>query len=79
MGCNWWVWSTKMQYLWRLWALPNDSKHNNASFWRFQRIHCICLRVAQVPGYRDLAIFVLMTDRQTDYFTAFCTCARVGW
>jgi hypothetical protein len=62
LGC---VWPTKH----RVWdapqALPNDSKHNEAGF----STDSLCLRVAQMPRSRDLAIFVLTTDRQTNCFT----------
>jgi hypothetical protein len=43
--------ANKISYLGRLWALSNDSRHNEA--------------VAQMPRSPDLAIFVLTTDRQT--------------
>jgi hypothetical protein len=41
-----------------------DLKHNEASF-STNSIDWLCLRVAQVPRSRDMAIFV-STDRQTD-------------
>jgi hypothetical protein len=58
--------ANKTPYLGRLWALPNDSKHNEAGFSTIL-IDSLYLRVAQMPRSRDLAIFVLMTDAgQTD-------------
>ena len=55
--------ANKPQYLQRSWALPNDSKHTEASFSAIftDRLH---LRVAQMPRSPDLAIFVLTTDRR---------------
>jgi hypothetical protein len=55
----------KMQFLRPSWALPNDSKHNVASFTTIST-DLLRLRVAQTPRSRDLAIFLLMTDGQTD-------------
>ena len=49
------------------WTLPNDSKHNEASFSTISTDK-LYLRVAQMPRSPDLAIFVLTTqtdDRQT--------------
>ena len=46
------------------WALPNDSKHNGASFSTISTVWSY-LRVAQIPRSQDLAIFVLI-NRQTD-------------
>jgi hypothetical protein len=46
------------------WALPNDLKHNEAGFSTIST-DSLCLRVAQKPRSRDLAIFVLRTDRHT--------------
>jgi hypothetical protein len=40
--------ANKTSYLGRLWALPNDSKHNEAGFLTIS-IDSLCLRVAQVP------------------------------
>jgi hypothetical protein len=62
--------ANKIPYLGLSRALPNDSKHNEAGFSTIL-IDLLCLRVAQVPRSRDLAIFVLttnrqQTDRQTD-------------
>jgi hypothetical protein len=68
----------KKMCLGRLWALPNDSKHNEAGFSTIST-DSLCLRVAKVPRSRDLAIFVLTTDdRQTNCFTPCCTSAHVG-
>ena len=77
--------ANKMQYLRRSWTLPNDLKHNEASFSTIST-DVLYLRVTQTPRSPDLAIFVLTTDdrqttdgRQTtdktDYFTP-CACAR---
>ena len=58
--------ANKTQYLQRSWALPNDSKHAEASFSAIftDALH---LRVAQMSRSPDLGIFVLTTDdRQTD-------------
>ena len=63
----------KMKYLWRSQTLPNDSKHNEASFSTIST-DMLYLRVAQTPRSPDLAIFVLTTDK-TDYFTP-CACAQ---
>jgi hypothetical protein len=60
--------ANKIPYLGRSWALPNDSKHNEAGFWTIST-DSLCLRVAKMPRSRDLAMFVLTTDRQTDCFT----------
>ena len=57
--------ANKMQYLRRSWTLPNDSKHNEASFSTISTDK-LYLRFAQTPRSPDLAIFVLTTDRQTD-------------
>ncbi len=65
----------KTQFLRHLWALPNDSKHDEASFMTIST-DLLHLRVAQMPRSRDLAIFVLMIDKQTDWFTPCCACAR---
>jgi hypothetical protein len=54
--------ANKIPYLGRSWALPNDSKHNEAGFSTIST-DSLCLRVAQMPRSRDLAIFVLTTDR----------------
>ena len=76
---TWWVElmgvANKMQYLRRSWTLPNDSKHNEASFSTIST-DMLYLRVTQTPRSPDLAIFVLTTtdDRKTDYFTP-CACA----
>ena len=48
--------------------MPNDLKHIQASL-SLIPIDWLCLRVAQVPRCRDLAISVVTTDRLTDYFT----------
>ena len=50
-----------MQYLRRSWILPNDSKHNEASFSTITT-DMLYLRVAQTPRSPDLVIFVLTTD-----------------
>ena len=56
--------ANKTQYLQRLWALPNDSKHTEASFLTIL-MDTLYLRVAQMPRSPDLAIFVLTKDKQT--------------
>ena len=59
-----------MQYLQRLWALPNDLKHNEASFLTVLT-DLLCLRVAQMPRSPDLCA-KRQTNRQedtTDYFS----------
>ena len=53
-----------MQHLQRSWALPNDSKHTEASFSAILT-DMLYLRVAQVPRSPDLAIFML-TDNAAD-------------
>ena len=67
---TWWVVligvANKMQYLWRSWALPNDSKHNEASFSTIST-DMLYLRIAQTPTSLDLAIFV--RRRQTKPIT----------
>ena len=45
--------------------MPNDSKHIQASL-SLIPTDWSRLRAAQVPRCRDLAIFVVTTDRQTD-------------
>ena len=74
--------ANKTKHLRRSWTLPNDSKHNEASFSTIST-DMLYLQVAQTPRSPDLAIFVLTDDdrrRQTttdktDYFTP-CACAR---
>ena len=67
--------ANKMKYLRRSWTLPNDSKHNEASFSTIS-MDMLHLQVAQMLRSPDLAIFVLMTTTdKTDYFTP-CACAR---
>ena len=62
----WLRWPTKGRYLWRLWMVPNDLKHIQASL-LLTSTDCLSLRAAQVPRCRDLVIFVVMTtDRQTN-------------
>ena len=56
------------------WALPNNSKHNGANFQQFQQL---TIRVAQIPRYQDLVIFVL-TDRQTDRTNYACARGNEG-
>ena len=53
--------NAKMQHLRCLWTLPNDSKHNEASFSTIST-DILYLRVAQMPRSPDPAIFVLTTD-----------------
>ena len=57
--------ANKTKYLRHLWALPNDSKHTEASFSTILT-DTLYLRVAQTPRCPDLAIFVLMTDNYDD-------------
>jgi hypothetical protein len=57
--------ANKTLYLRRLWALPNDLKHNGADF-STTSIDLLCLWVAQIPRSRHLAIFVLTTDRHAN-------------
>ncbi len=54
--------ANKTQHLRRSWALPNDSKHNVASFSTISA-DLLRLRVAQRSRCPDLAIFVLTYDR----------------
>ena len=63
--------ANKIKYLRRSWALPNHSKHNEASFSTIST-DSLYLRVAQTPISPDLAIFVLTT---IECFTS-CACAR---
>jgi phage terminase large subunit-like protein len=58
----------KTTFLRRLWALPNDLKHNEARFTTIST-DLLHLRVAQTPRSRDLAIFGSTDDRQPDCFT----------
>jgi hypothetical protein len=65
--------TNKTSYLGRPWALPNDSKHNEAGFSMIST-GWLRLQVAQTPRSRGLVIFVLtrdnrQTDTQTDCFT----------
>ena len=59
--------------------MPNDSKHIQASL-SLIPTDWSCLRVAQLPRCRDLALFVVTTDRradgQTDRLLYPCTCMR---
>ena len=59
--------------------MPNDLKHIQASLSSIST-DWLRLRVAQVPRCRDLAIFVVTTDRhtdgQTDRLLNLCGCAR---
>ena len=48
--------------------MPDDSKHTQTSLSPISA-DWLRLRVALSPRFRDLAIFVVTTDRQTDYFT----------
>ena len=48
----------------RLWAVPNDSKHNEASF----STDSLSLQVAQVPRSRDLVMINIQADRQNQLF-----------
>ena len=66
--------NTKMQHLRCLWTLPNDSKHNEASFSTIST-DIVYLRVAQMPRSSDPAIFVPRFVLTTDHFTP-CACAR---
>jgi hypothetical protein len=56
--------ANKTSYLGRSWALPNNSRHNEAGISTIST-DSLRLRVAQMPRSPDLAIFVLTTDRQT--------------
>ena len=49
--------ANKKKYLQRSWALPNDSKHNEASF-SAMSTDMLYLRVAQMPRSPELASFV---------------------
>jgi hypothetical protein len=53
----------KMHYLSRSWIVSLDLKHTGASF-SPNLIDSLCLRVAQVPRSRDVAIFVLTTTQR---------------
>ena len=55
--------ANKTQRLRCLWALPNNSKHNEARI----LMDSLCLRVIQMPRSRDLAIFMptITDDRQS--------------
>ena len=48
-----------------LMPVPSDSKRCQASFLLIST-DWLHLQVAQTPRFRDLAIFVVTTDRQTD-------------
>ena len=59
--------------------MPKESKHTEASFSLIFTVS-LCLQVAQIPRSRDMAIFMVTTDRwqttdKTDCFTP-CACAR---
>ena len=45
--------------------MPNDSKHIQPSL-SLIPTDWLCLRVAEMPRCRDMAIFVVTTDGQTD-------------
>ena len=55
----------KTQYLQCSWALPNNSKHTEASFSAILT-DTLYSRVAQMPRSPDLAIFVLTTDNNNN-------------
>ena len=55
--------------------MPNDSKHIQASL-SLTPTDWLRLRVAQVPGCRDRAIFVVPDSRRTDRLPHPCACAR---
>ena len=55
--------------------VSSNSKHTETSFSQIST-YSLCLQHAQMPGYRDLAIFVpTTTTTETDYSTPFA-CAR---
>ena len=56
--------ANKIQCLWRLWALSNDSKHNEVSFSKVST-DLLWLWIAHIHKCWDLAIFVL-TNRRTE-------------
>jgi hypothetical protein len=71
--------ANKTQFLQCSWALPNGSKHNEASFTTIST-DLLCLRAAQTPRSQDLVIFVLTTNRLTDkpiaLYPLLCMLAR---
>ena len=56
--------------------MPNNLKHIQASF-SLISTDWLRLQVAQMPTCRDLAIFVMITDRRTDRQTEYFTAAHV--
>ena len=66
----------KMQYLWCLWPVQNDSKYTEASFLPIS-LYSFAILVAQAPRSPKQVIFVrttTTTDIQTDCFIP-CACA----
>ena len=66
--------ANKTKHLRRSWTLPNDSKHNEASFSTIST-DMLYLQVAQTPRSPDVAIFVLTTtddDRQNQLLYPLC-------
>jgi hypothetical protein len=57
--------ANKTQLLQHSWTLPNYSKHNEVSFMTIST-DSLRIRVTQTPRSRDLVIFMLTTDRQTN-------------
>ena len=55
-------------------GMPLDSKHTEDSF-SPTSTDSLQLRINQVPRYRDLAILVVTTDRQTNRLLHPCACA----
>ena len=64
-------------FVWCLWPLPSDSKHNEACFFLPILKVLLCLQVAQMLRYGNLAIFI-MTDRQNWLLYPLCMyqCSR---
>ena len=62
---EWLWWPTKGCYLWHSWTMPYNLKHIQASLLLIST-DWSRLRVAKVPRCRDLVIFMVTTDRQTD-------------
>ena len=63
----------KIHYLWHLWAVPNNSKHTEASILLILT-DSLCLRVVQMPRsemwwFSRWQPCRMMTDIQTDHFT----------
>ena len=65
--------ANKNAVLRRSWALPNNLKHNGARFLTILT-DSLCVRVAQMPRYRDL---IILSDGQNRLlYPLLCMCTQ---